>query len=65
MLLHGRLHRFQPEDPWCTATWIAFTAATEGNALAAKYEAYGDAQFLHQLPTIQQLEVIEASEARQ
>ncbi|MFF2731838.1 hypothetical protein ACFVS9_28505 [Streptomyces sp. NPDC058008] len=62
---HGRLHRFHPEDPWCTATWIAFTATTEEDALAAKHEAYGDAQFLHHLPAVQQLEVIETAGARQ
>ena len=61
---HGTLHRFNPENPWCTATWIAFTANTEEDALAAKREAYGDAQFLHHLPAVQQMEVIEATKAR-
>ncbi|MER5277748.1 hypothetical protein ABT025_18595 [Streptomyces sp. NPDC002809] len=61
---HGTLHRFDPRNPWCTATWIAFTAATEEDALAAKKQAYGDAQFLHHLPAEQQLEVIEATKAR-
>jgi hypothetical protein len=59
---HGALHHFN-ETPWCTATWVAFTAATETDALAAKEHAYGDARFLHELPTEQQLDVIEIREA--
>lgn len=63
---HGTLHSFPTSDtPWCTATWVAFTATTEADALAAKQEAYGDAQFLHDLPNDQQVEVIELAEARQ
>lgn len=62
---HGTLHRFLAgATPWCTATWIAFTATAENDALAAKEEAYGDAQFLHDLPSVKQLEVIETAAAR-
>ncbi|MFJ7525144.1 hypothetical protein ACIQ1S_09475 [Streptomyces griseus] len=62
---HGVLHTFPVGDlPWCTATWVAFTAATEAEALASKHAAYGDAQFLHELPVDKQIEVIEATDAR-
>lgn len=62
---HGTLHRFQPgTTPWCTATWVAFTATTEAAALEAKQAAYGDARFLGQLPVGQQLDVIEIADAR-
>ncbi|MFD5940272.1 hypothetical protein [Streptomyces griseus] len=48
---HGNLHRFPKYGtPWCTAAWVAFTAATETDALTAKRAAYGDAQFLNDLP---------------
>jgi hypothetical protein len=60
---HGTMHRFPEGDrPWCTAAWVAFTATTEDNAMAAKQHAYGDARFLHELPATQQLEVIEIGE---
>lgn len=63
---HGVFHRFPEGDtPWCTATWIAFTATTRTEALTAKRAAYGDAQFLHELPADKQIEVIETAEARQ
>lgn len=63
---HGMLHHFLVGDtPWCTATWIAFTATTELDAHAAKRAAYGEAEFLHQLPVDQQMEIIETAEARQ
>lgn len=62
---HGVLHTFREGDtPWCTATWIAFTATTRTDALAAKHAAYGDAQFLHDLPVEKQVEVIETADAR-
>lgn len=62
---HGVLHRFPAGDtPWCTATWVAFTATTKAEALAAKHAAYGDAQFLNDLPADKQIEVIETAEAR-
>jgi hypothetical protein len=62
---HGAMHRFPAGDkPWCTAAWIAFTATTETDAVEAKQAAYGDARFLNELPGEQQLEVIEAGEAR-
>lgn len=62
---HGTLHRFQPDTtPWCTAAWVGFTATTETAALEAKQHAYGEARFLHELPTEQQLEVIEIRQAR-
>lgn len=62
---HGVLHTFAEGDtPWCTATWIAFTATTRLDALAAKRAAYGEAQFLHELPADKQIEVIEITEAR-
>lgn len=62
---HGDLHRF-PKDgtPWCTAAWVAFTAATEADAFAAKRAAYGDAQFLDGLPVDKQIEIIETADAR-
>ncbi|WP_329217299.1 hypothetical protein [Streptomyces microflavus] len=62
---HGVFHTFPEGDtPWCTATWIAFTATTRIDALAAKHAAYGDAQFLHDLPADKQIEVIGIAEAR-
>jgi len=57
---HGVLHDFPVDDePWCTATWVPFVAATKEQALEAKQAAYGDARFFDQLPVAQQLEVIE------
>ncbi|MFI5649920.1 hypothetical protein ACIA71_01705 [Streptomyces anulatus] len=62
---HGVLHTFPTGTvPWCTATWVAFIAATEADALAAKHAAYGDAQFLGELPIEKQIEVIEIADAR-
>ncbi|WP_127468743.1 hypothetical protein [Streptomyces sp. B27] len=62
---HGVLHTFPAGDiPWCTAVWVAFTAATEAEALASKHAAYGDAQFLDGLPVDKQIEVIETTDAR-
>lgn len=62
---HGTLHTFPVGDtPWCAATWIAFTAATRTDALAAKRAAYGEAQFLDGLPVEKQIEVIETADAR-
>lgn len=54
---HGHLHRFDG-TPWCTATWARITGATEADALADKQARYGDAQFLHQLPGGQQLQLV-------
>jgi hypothetical protein len=62
---HGIMHHFNAGDePWCTASWIAFTATTAEEAHASKEAAYGDAAFLHQLPVDKQLEVIEIGDAR-
>jgi hypothetical protein len=60
---HGVLHHFEG-TPWCTATWVGFTTTNEADALAAKRHAYGDARFLHELPTEQQLDVIEIRESQ-
>ncbi|MCX4450688.1 hypothetical protein [Streptomyces sp. NBC_01789] len=63
---HGTLHKFVADEaPWCGGAWVAFAAPTGKEAFAAKRHAYGDARFLDQLSTAQQLEVIEAAEARQ
>ncbi|WP_371792891.1 hypothetical protein OG285_31620 [Streptomyces sp. NBC_01471] len=60
---HGTLHRFlAQDDPWCTAAWVPFTAASEDQALIAKQCAYGDARFFNELPGDKQLEVIEIRE---
>jgi hypothetical protein len=62
---HGTMHRFpEGDEPWCTAAWIAFTATTQEEADAAKQAAYGDVQYLDELPGEQQLEIIEIGEAR-
>ena len=56
---HGTLHQFAgPEGPWCTADWVWLSGFTIDQALAAKQAAYGDAQFLDQLPAETQLAVI-------
>jgi len=61
---HGRAHTFPAgTKPWCTAAWVPFVAPTEKDALEAKKSAYGDACFLHQLPTDKQLEIIEIQES--
>lgn len=51
---HGRMHRFDPEEPWCTATWIRLDAGSEAEALTVKQERYGDARFVGDLPLHQQ-----------
>lgn len=62
---HGTMHRFNAGDePWCTASWVAFTATTIEDANEAKQAAYGDARFLHDLPADKQIEVIEIGDAR-
>ncbi|MFE6412602.1 hypothetical protein ACFVOR_37345 [Streptomyces sp. NPDC057837] len=62
---HGTMHRFKDGDqPWCTASWVAFTATTEEAAQEAKQHAYGEARFLDELPAEKQLEVIKIGEAR-
>lgn len=62
---HGTMHRFQPgTEPWCTASWVAFTATTQEAATEAKLHAYGDARFLDELPAEKQLEIIEIGDAR-
>ena len=58
------LVRWYPNQCLQTASWIGFTATTEDEALEAKQHAYGDARFLGELPTEQQLEVIEIGETR-
>lgn len=60
---HGALHHFD-ETPWCTAIWVGFTAANEADALEAKQHTYGNARFLHELPTEQQLDVIDIRESQ-
>ena len=60
---HGRLHIFTG-DPWCTATWVALPASTETDAREAKCRTYGAARFLHELPTEQQLDIIDARETQ-
>ncbi|MYT20086.1 hypothetical protein GTW69_07255 [Streptomyces sp. SID7760] len=60
---HGRLHHFLGE-PWCTAAWALLPGATEGEALAAKTQRYGEATFLHQLPDDQHLALIRGSSDR-
>lgn len=56
---HGVMHRFDPADPWCTATWVWLASRDEADALADKAARYGDAQFLHHLPADQQLAIIQ------
>lgn len=56
---HGRLHTFSTDrNPWCTATWTWLHGDTETTATANKTAKYGDAQFLHQLPQEQQINVM-------
>ncbi|MEI5032407.1 hypothetical protein RB201_04200 [Streptomyces sp. S1A(2023)] len=50
--------------PGVQPPWVAFTATTEAGALAAKQAAYGDAEFLHELPADKQIEIIEIADAR-
>ncbi|MBD3004655.1 hypothetical protein [Streptomyces sp. 5-10] len=57
---HGWMHIGKP---WCTATWVILSGATEEEALASRLEQYGEARFLHHLPGEQQIVVIEASRA--
>ncbi|MFI1700416.1 hypothetical protein ACH419_31165 [Streptomyces bobili] len=60
---HGTLHHFHaPDEPWCTAAWVPFRAASEEQAMEAKQHAYGDARFFDELPGDKQLEVIEIRE---
>jgi len=60
---HGRLHRFPATDvPWCTAAWVWLAGDTEQAALADKTTRYGDAQYLWDLTTEQQLAVIDLRE---
>ncbi|MFE1767257.1 hypothetical protein ACFW81_23940 [Streptomyces angustmyceticus] len=54
---HGRLHQFD-DNPWCTARWVSLPGDNGEDALDVKYERYGTAQFLHQLPDEQQVAVI-------
>ena len=62
---HGTMHRFKTgTEPWCTASWVGFTAPTEEVAQEAKRYAYGDARFLHDLPVERQMEVIQIGAAR-
>jgi hypothetical protein len=62
---HGTMHHFpEGDEPWCSAAWVAFTATTETDAVEAKQAAYGDVQYLDELPGEQQLEIIEITEAR-
>jgi len=57
---HGVLHTFpHGADPWCSAAWVPFAAATAEEAAEAKQAAYGDALFLDALPSEKQLEVLE------
>lgn len=57
---HGRLHRFVGE-PWCTASWMPLFGKTEESAMGAKQRAWGDAQFVHELPDDKQMIVISFS----
>jgi hypothetical protein len=55
---HGLMHTFDPEAPWCTASWVWLSSRDKDDALADKQQRYGDAEFLHQLPADEQLAVI-------
>lgn len=60
---HGTLHYFRAgQEPWCTTTWMPIDGSTEDEALAAKQQQYGDAQFLHDLPAEQQITLILGAE---
>ncbi|MFF5639522.1 hypothetical protein [Streptomyces sp. NPDC012825] len=57
---HGCLHVFEAgKEPSCGATWVAFNAACEEEALEAKEAAYGDARFFDELSLPHKLEVLE------
>ncbi|PBC66281.1 hypothetical protein BX265_8344 [Streptomyces sp. TLI_235] len=57
---HGRLHRFPAGDePWCSAAWVPLAGATEEEAVEAKWAAYGDARFLHDLSEDKQRNFVE------
>lgn len=52
---HGALHTFPAAtQPWCTAVWVPLPGANRDEALLAKKERYGDAEFVDQLPADQQ-----------
>lgn len=59
---HGTLHCFTPDEPWCTALWVAFRVTSEEQAMESKQYAYGDAAFFDDLPGDKKLEVIEIRE---
>jgi len=64
---HGRLHTFwTDETPWCTATWVWLDGTTEDEAMQIKASAYGEAVFLHDLPSAEaQLAVMDKSKEDQ
>jgi hypothetical protein len=55
---HGFMHPFDPEAPWCTASWVWLNGDHKQDAEADKRARFGDAQFLHELPDGQQLTLI-------
>jgi hypothetical protein len=56
---HGVQHWFRiGERPWCGAAWVWLDGATAVASMAAKVAVYGDAQFLDQLSSAQQLAII-------
>ena len=61
---HGRLHTFWPSRIWCTADWIELAGATKEEALHDKRSRFGEAQFIHGLPSDQRLSVLGACAER-
>jgi len=63
---HGFMHTFDPEMPWCTATWVWLDGDFKDQAASDKQQRYGDAKFLHELPdTEAQLAVMDLSREQQ
>lgn len=54
---HGRMHVFDPDNPWCAASWVPLNGETESDALSEKQEKYGRAAFLKDLSADQRTEV--------
>ncbi len=59
---HGHTHHFAADEtPWCNAAWVWLAGLTETEAIADKQARFGDARFLDQLTSEQQLAIINGS----
>lgn len=63
---HGSWHTTKlDEQCWCTAAWVTIEGDTQEEADANRNRMYGSARFLHELPPLLQVKVVEQHKKNQ